>query len=193
MSTCLFTFDEYIIQFPYPIVSSPGPTHHFVTYSMEQRLVRAWEVRSCEHDKDNVSHVQPTTRQHFVCMTTTPCWLYKCGKLPDIFVLLAVLSPIVPTIKGFLPFILRQVLVNRETKPNGNHTHKFAHHLHKHLTTCIFSVFPLVLLWLTLTLGSVSKVRLMVFSVYFLQWQLLSCVVLAHHLATCSQLIPVSS
>ena len=193
MSTCLSTFDEYIIEFPYPIVSSPGPTHHFVAYSMEQRLVRAWEVRSCEHDKDNVSHVQPTTRQHFVCMTTTPCWLYTCGKLPDIFVLLAVLSPIVPTIKGFLPFILRQVLVNRETKPNGNHTHKFARHPHKHLTTCIFSVFPLVLLWLTLSLGSVSEVRLMVFSVYFLLWQLLSCVVLADHLAACSQLIPVSS
>ena len=187
MSTSLSTFDEYIIEFPYPIVSSPGPTHHIVAYSKEQRLVRAWEVRLCEHDviRDNVSHVQPTIRQHFVCMTTTPCCLYTCGKLPDIFVLLAVLSPIVPTIKGFLPFILRQVLVNRETKPNGNNTHKFARHSHKHLTTCIFSVFPLVLLWLTLSLGSVSEVRLMVFSVYFLQWQLLPCVVLPNHLAAC--------
>ena len=152
---------------------------------MEQRLVRAWEVRSCDHDKDNVSHVQPTTHQHFVCMMTTPCCLYMCGKLPDISVLLVVLSPIVPTIKGFPPFILRQVLVNRETKPNGNHTHKFAHHLHKHLTTCIFSMFSLVQLWLALSLGSVSEVRLTVFSVYFLLWQLLSCVVLADHLAAC--------
>ena len=46
---------------------------------------------------------------------------------------------------------------------------------------CVFSVLSLVL-WLTANLGSVSEVRLNVFfAVYYLLWQLLSCVVLAGH------------
>ena len=73
-----------------------------------------------------------------------------------------------------------RVLVSREMKWKPHH--KFTSHAHKRLTAQVFSVFSIVL-WLTTSLGSVGEGRLMLFSVYFLMWQLLSCVVLAGHLA----------
>ena len=77
-------------------------------------------------------------------------------------------------------------------KWNGSHTQKFTNHPRKYLTACIFSMFYLVL-WLAPSLGTVSEVKLMLFCVYFLLWQLLSCVVLASHLTACWHLAPVSS
>ena len=67
------------------------------------------------------------------------------------------------------------VLVNRETKQNGE-TKRKPTNLHVIRASAsqhapVFSVFSLVL-WLAPSLGSISEVRLMLFSVYFLLWPL---------------------
>ena len=64
--------------------------------------------------------------------------------------------------------MLYRVLVNRETKLNGSLTHKFTTSAQAHHSTRIFSCA----IWLTPGLDSVSEVRLMLFSVYSLLWQL---------------------
>ena len=63
-----------------------------------------------------------------------------------------------------------------ETKRNGSHTHKFTSHPRKRLA---YSVQCFLLWYGSLSHGSVSEVRLMLFSVYFLLWWLLSCAVFA--------------
>ena len=64
--------------------------------------------------------------------------------------------------------MLYRVLVNREMKLNGSHTHKFTPSAQAHHSTRIFSCA----VWLAPGLDSVSEVRLMLFSVYSLLWQL---------------------
>ena len=77
----------------YPIASSlrPHPPFYCLQYG-KKGVARAQKVWSCDHNviskqlqwNGNVSHVQPTTCQHFLSMTITSCWRYK---LIDVFLL----------------------------------------------------------------------------------------------------------
>ena len=102
--------------YPYLIASSLGPHPPLCCLQYRKKgVARAWEVWSCEHKQLNekvmlFNQLHSTNyAQYFECITTSPCWLYTYGKFPDIFVLLAALSPLCPhtlSIKGFLPFFL---------------------------------------------------------------------------------------